>query len=194
MLAYCSGRASSRSREIRSRRFEKSSEGQKIMRILITGGCGFVGANLVARLSGQKDVTLRVFDNESLGKREHLGGLACDFVRGDLRDRAALDQALVDMDAVVHLAADTRVIDSIANPVFNLDVNVIGTVNLLEAMRARGIKRLVSASTGGAIIGKAEGPVHEKMVPSPLSPYGASKLAVEGYCSAYSECYGLRAL
>jgi UDP-glucose 4-epimerase len=164
------------------------------MRILITGGCGFVGANLVARLSGQKDVTLRVFDNESLGKREHLGGLACDFVRGDLRDRAALDQALVDMDAVVHLAADTRVIDSIANPVFNLDVNVIGTVNLLEAMRARGIKRLVSASTGGAIIGKAEGPVHEKMVPSPLSPYGASKLAVEGYCSAYSECYGLRAL
>lgn len=164
------------------------------MRILITGGCGFVGANLVAQLNGVGMNDIRVFDNESLGKREHLGDSKCEFVHGDLRDKAALLDAMKDIDAVVHLAADTRVIDSIANPVFNLEVNVIGTMNMLEAMRERGVKRLVNASTGGAIIGKAEGPVHEGMVPAPLSPYGASKLAVEGYCSAYSECYGIKSL
>lgn len=164
------------------------------MQLLITGGCGFIGANLIAQLNRRTSDKIRVFDNESMGRREHVAGLDCEFVHGDLRDRAALGAALEGVDAVIHLAADTRVIDSIADPVFNMEVNVIGSLNLLEAMRARKINRLVNASTGGAIIGKAEGPVHEKMVPAPLSPYGASKLALEGYSSAYSECYGLRAL
>lgn len=164
------------------------------MHILVTGGCGFVGANLVAQMSARPDIKIRVFDNESLGKREHLGSMDCEFIHGDLRDKSAVFDALEGVDAVVHLAADTRVIDSIVNPVYNLEVNVVGTINLLEAMRERKVLRIVNASTGGAIIGKAEGPVHEGMVPAPLSPYGASKLAVEGYCSAYSECYGVRAL
>jgi UDP-glucose 4-epimerase len=164
------------------------------MRVLITGGCGFVGTNLAALLHKRGGYAVRVFDNESLGRREHLGDTPVEFVRGDLRDRAALDQALDGIDAVVHLAADTRVIDSIADPRFNFDVNVLGTLNLLEAMRARGIARLANASTGGAIIGEAEPPVHEEMVPRPLSPYGASKLAVEGYCSAFAASYGLRAV
>jgi len=162
------------------------------MRVLITGGCGFVGANLVARLAADERTQIRVFDNESLGKREHLGSVPVEFICGDLRDRTALDAALADVDVVVHLAADTRVIDSIAEPRFNFEVNAVGSLNLLEAMRARGVVRLVNASTGGAIIGKAEGPVNEKMAPAPLSPYGASKLCVEGYCSAYAESYGLK--
>jgi UDP-glucose 4-epimerase len=163
------------------------------MHVLITGGCGFVGANLVAMMP-DADFRIRVFDNESLGRREHLDKVPLEFVRGDLRDRTALDAALDGIDAVVHLAADTRVIDSIADPRFNFEVNVIGSLNLLEAMRARGIGRLVSASTGGAIVGEVAPPVHEQMVPQPLSPYGAAKLAVEGYCSAFAGSYGLHAV
>ncbi|HMN72041.1 MAG TPA: SDR family NAD(P)-dependent oxidoreductase [Rhodoblastus sp.] len=164
------------------------------MQIMITGGCGFVGVNLVRKLVGRPGVRVRVFDNESLGKRAHLEGVECEFVHGDIRDRAALDAALRGVDTVVHLAADTRVMDSIADPVFNFQVNVEGSLNLLEAMRAAKVGRLVNASTGGAIIGAAVGAVNEKMVASPMSPYGASKLAVEGYCSAYSESYGVRSV
>lgn len=164
------------------------------MQIMITGGCGFVGVNLARKLIGRPGVRVRVFDNESLGKREHLEGVECEFIHGDIRDRAALDAALKGVDTVVHLAADTRVMDSIADPVFNFKTNVEGSLNLLEAMRAAKVGRLVNASTGGAIIGAAVGAVNEKMVAAPMSPYGASKLAVEGYCSAYSESYGVRSV
>jgi UDP-glucose 4-epimerase len=164
------------------------------MATLITGGCGFIGTNLVARLNGSGIGPVIVFDNESLGRREALAGLQARFIHGDLRDRAAIDAALEGVDAVVHLAADTRVIDSISDPMFNFETNVRGSLNLLEAMRARGIRRLVNASTGGAIIGEAKPPVHEAMVPKPMSPYGASKLAIEGYCSAYAGAYGLSAV
>jgi UDP-glucose 4-epimerase len=163
-------------------------------RILITGGCGFVGTNLVACLRTRSTVHIRVFDNEVLGRREHLGEFDGEFIHGDIRDAEAVDAALDGVDAVVHLAADTRVIDSIANPRFNFETNVVGTINLLEAMRRRRIGRLVNASTGGAIIGEVEPPVHEEMLPRPIAPYGAAKLAVEGYCSAYAGSYGLRTL
>jgi len=162
------------------------------MRVLITGGCGFVGANLIAHLNQAGGYAIRVFDNESLGRREHIAGLEAEFVHGDIRDRPALDKALAGMDAVIHLAADTRVMDSIAEPAFNFDVNVVGSFRLLEAMRAAGITRLVNASTGGAILGETLPPVHEEMVPRPLSPYGAAKLAVEGYCSAFGASYGMK--
>jgi UDP-glucose 4-epimerase len=166
----------------------------EIMRVLVTGGCGFIGANLARRLAGRRDVQLRVFDNESLGRRAFLGDFGGEFIHGDIRDRAALDRALDGMDAVVHLAADTRVIESIANPGLNFDINVVGSLNLLEAMRVKGIKRLINASTGGAILGDAVPPINERMPARPLAPYGASKLAVEGYCSAYAGSYGLEAL
>jgi UDP-glucose 4-epimerase len=162
------------------------------MRVLITGGCGFVGANLIAHLNAAGGHEVRVLDNESLGKREHIAGLDAEFVHGDIRDARALASALAGMEAVIHLAADTRVIDSIANPELNFDVNVIGTFRLLQAMREVGITRLVNASTGGAILGEVPPPVHEEMVPRPLSPYGASKLAVEGYCSAFAASYGFK--
>ncbi|WP_298166561.1 SDR family NAD(P)-dependent oxidoreductase [Novosphingobium sp.] len=163
------------------------------MRVLVTGGCGFIGANLVPRLAAA-GWEVRVLDNESMGRREHLDDFTGQFIHGDIRDPAALDVALAGVDAVVHLAADTRVIESIADPAFNFDVNVVGSFRLLEAMRARGIRRLVNASTGGAIIGAATPPVHEAMVPNPIAPYGATKLAVEGLCSAWSGSYGFSAL
>jgi len=160
------------------------------MKVLITGGCGFVGTNLCSVLGERPDVSLRVYDNELVGKRRDLQDFKGEFIHGDVRDRDALERAVEGMDAVVHLAADTRVIDSIANPAFNFDVNVQGGFNLLEAMRAKGVTRLVNASTGGAIIGEVPPPVHEDMVARPMSPYGAAKLMMEGYLSAYSGSYG----
>jgi len=162
-------------------------------KILVTGGCGFVGSNLVPRLE-KSGHWVRVLDSEALGRREHLGSFQGEFLRGDIRDSEALDQALHGIDAVIHLAADTRVIDSIADPLYNFEINVVGSLRLLQAMRARGVPRLINASTGGAIIGDAPPPVHEGLVPRPMAPYGASKMAVEGYLSAWSGSYGLRAL
>ena len=161
--------------------------------VLITGGCGFVGTNLTALLNEKGGYTVRIYDNETMGKRRHLDGLDAEFIRGDLRDRKSLDDALGGVDCVVHLAADTRVMDSIENPSYNFDVNVTGTFTLLSAMLNKGVSRIVNASTGGAIIGEAEPPVHESMLPQPTSPYGASKLAVEGYLSAFYGTYDFKA-
>lgn len=162
------------------------------MQVLITGGCGFVGANLIAYMNRIGGHRIRVIDDESLGKRHHIAGLDAEVIVGDIRDDAILARALDKVEAVIHLAADTRVLNSIENPVLNFEVNVIGSFKLMHAMRQRGIMRLVNASTGGAIIGEANPPVHEEMLPKPLSPYGASKNAVEGYCSAFQASYGFK--
>ena len=158
--------------------------------VLITGGAGFVGRHLAAHLTDQ-GAAVTVIDNESLGDRAHLDLDRVRFVAGDVRNRDELRAALTGQDAVVHLAADTRVMDSIENPAHNFDNNVIGTFNLLELCRELGVSRVVAASTGGAILGDVEPPVHEGMAPRPTSPYGASKLMLEGYLSAYSASYGL---
>jgi UDP-glucose 4-epimerase len=163
------------------------------MKVLVTGGCGFIGTNLVPHLHAAGHA-VRVLDSEVMGKRHHLGDFDGEFLHGDIRNAHDLDAALNGVDAVIHLAADTRVIESIADPALNFDVNVVGSFALMEAMRARSITRLVNASTGGAIIGDAEPPVHEDMVPRPIAPYGATKLAVEGLCSAYSASYGFKAV
>lgn len=162
------------------------------MQILVTGGCGFVGVNL-SHFFKSKGYRVRVFDNMRLGNPSHLEGLDVDLIEGDIRDVDAVRNAMDGMDAVVHLAADTRVIPSIEDPRFNFENNVVGTFNLIEAMRATGVNRLVNASTGGAILGEVDPPVHEAMVPEPISPYGASKLACEGYLSAYAGSYNIQA-
>ena len=159
-------------------------------KVLITGGCGFVGVNL-AHMLHELGREIRVIDNQSLGSRAHLEPLPVDFIDGDIRDADAVDRAVKGVDAVVHLAADTRVIPSIEKPAFNFENNVVGTFNILEAMRRHEVPRIVAASTGGAILGEAEPPVHEAMVAEPISPYGASKLACEGYLSAFAGSYGI---
>ena len=159
--------------------------------ILITGGAGFIGRHLADHLVSRDDTAVTVIDNESLGDRKHLDLDKVRFIQGDLRSRDDLRAALEGRDAVVHLAADTRVMDSIENPQHNFDNNVIGTFNLLELCRELGVGRIVAASTGGAILGDVEPPVHEEMAPQPTSPYGASKLMLEGYLSAYSSSFGV---
>jgi UDP-glucose 4-epimerase len=158
--------------------------------VLITGGAGFIGRHLATHLTDH-DVAVTVLDNESLGDRRHLDLDRVRFVGGDLRSPDDVRTALAGQDAVVHLAADTRVMDSIEDPTHNFDNNVVGTFNLLNACRELGVSRVVAASTGGAILGEVDPPVHEEMAPMPTSPYGASKLMLEGYLSAYGSSYGL---
>ena len=160
-------------------------------KVLVTGGAGFIGRHLVAHLADRGDVAVTVLDDESLGDRRCLDLDRVRFRAGDVRSREDLRGALDGQDAVVHLAADTRVVDSIEDPAHNFATNVVGTFHLLELCRELGVSRVVAASTGGAILGDVEPPVHEGMAPRPTSPYGASKLMLEGYLSAYSASYGV---
>jgi UDP-glucose 4-epimerase len=159
--------------------------------ILVTGGAGFVGATLVRRLvtSGYR---VRVLDNLSTGDPAHLDGVDAELVKGDIRDVAALDDAVNGMAAILHLAAAGSVIGSVQDPVMNFEVNVIGTFRVLDAARRAGVERVVLASTGGALIGDATPPVSERSLPKPISPYGAGKLAGEGYAHAFAKTYGVR--
>lgn len=157
---------------------------------LITGGCGFIGVNLISRLVAE-GASVRILDNLSLGKREEVDPLGVDLQVGDIRDLPAVAAACKGVDVVVHLAAHTRVVESVTSPELNFEINAIGTMNVLRACREAGVKKLIFASTGGAILGEQEPPVHEGMVPRPISPYGAGKLVGEAYCSAYCGAYGL---
>jgi UDP-glucose 4-epimerase len=159
-------------------------------RVLVTGGAGFVGATLVRRLAGRGH-SVRVFDNYSTGDPGQLAGVDAELVEGDIRDVASLDAALTGMQDVVHLAAAGSVVMSVEDPVSNFDVNVVGTFRVLDAARRAGAERVVLASTGGALIGNATPPVSESSLPRPISPYGASKLAGEGYACAFAHAYGL---
>ncbi|MFY9849276.1 MAG: NAD-dependent epimerase/dehydratase family protein [Trebonia sp.] len=159
--------------------------------VLVTGGAGFVGATLVRRLvaSGHR---VRVLDNLSTGDPVHLAGVDAELVKGDIRDADTLDDALRGMTAIIHLAAAGSVVGSVADPVANFEANVIGTFRVLDAARRGGVTNVVQASTGGALIGDATPPVSERSLPKPISPYGASKLAGEGYAHAFAKTYGIR--
>ncbi|HEY7264439.1 MAG TPA: NAD-dependent epimerase/dehydratase family protein [Trebonia sp.] len=159
--------------------------------VLVTGGAGFVGATLVRRLvaGGHR---VRVIDNLSTGDAAHLTGVDAELVKGDIRDADALDDAIRGATAVIHLAAAGSVIGSVQDPVANFEANVLGTFRVLDAARRGGVTNVVQASTGGALIGDATPPVSERSLPKPISPYGASKLAGEGYAHAFAKTYGIR--
>jgi UDP-glucose 4-epimerase len=179
---------------------------------LITGGCGFIGLRMVRHLLKQENQHIRILDNLSVGTREDLAKIS-EFVEGspkdsfssahsekpvqlivgDILDETLVLQTLKDVDVVVHLAANTGVGPSVEDPRSDCLTNVIGTFNLLEAARSAQVKRLVFASSG-APVGEANPPIHEELAPHPVSPYGASKLAGEGYCSAYYRTFGLEAV
>ncbi len=179
------------------------------MKWLITGGCGFIGSALAARLAADGGHRLRVFDNLSVGRLEDLTRLgvavrrtadSTSFPRpgdpvqavvGDVTDREQIGTAAEGADVVVHLAAATGVMPSVADPISDCHSNVLGTLHALEAARIQGVPHFVFASSG-APLGEQEPPIDERKVPRPSSPYGASKLAGEGYCSAYARSFGIQ--
>lgn len=163
------------------------------MRVAVTGGLGFIGTTLVAKLTNEFNSEIRILDNNSNPSGDLEITENIEILEGDIRDNDSLSRLLDGVDAVVHLAAHTRVMDSIEDPALNFDINTVGTFKLLEKMREHGVTRYVGASTGGAILGEAEPPINEEMPAKPASPYGASKLAAEGYCWAYAQSYGINA-
>jgi UDP-glucose 4-epimerase len=161
------------------------------MKVLVTGGAGFIGSNLVRHLVSAQQHEIAVLDNLSVGLTEHGLPREARFLHGDFTDRETLAQALRGVDVVVHLAALSGVIDSIEDPGPSFKVNVAGSFRLLELARRLGVRKVICASTGGALLGDVAPPISESHAPTPLSPYGASKLAMEGYCSAFAGAYGL---
>lgn len=175
---------------------------------LITGGCGFIGINLIAYLLKiDPKINIRILDNLSVGTIEDLSEV-CNFkiisyneieqspdkielVVGDIKDFEICFNACKNIDVVIHLAANTGVAPSVEDPRKDMETNVIGTFNMLEASKRNDIKKFIFASSG-APLGEVEPPIHEEIAPKPVSPYGASKLAGEAYCSAYFRTFGLK--
>ena len=179
-----------------------------VLNWLVTGGCGFIGTALIQALEDEHGV--RVVDNLTVGDREDLA-TAADFIEkssgdpgpidpngpvelvvGDIKDAGLALRAAEGADVIVHLAANTGVMPSVEDPRADCEANVFGTLNFLEAARHQGVGRFVFASSGGTVIGEADPPIHEEMAPHPVAPYGASKLAGEGYCSAYFQTFDIQ--
>ena len=157
------------------------------MRTLITGGAGFLGSALANRLAGEGHTVL-VLDDLTAGDARQLGP-AVLLTRGDVRDVPKLWSLLQQVDCVYHLAARVRVPESIYYPRDYNEVNVGGTVSVMEAMRDTGVRRVVFASSAALYGEQAEQPIKESQPPRPNSPYGVSKIAAEYYVSTLGALY-----
>ncbi|MEW6051939.1 MAG: SDR family oxidoreductase [Candidatus Zixiibacteriota bacterium] len=160
------------------------------MKYLITGGAGFIGSNIARKLL-EDGHRVRVLDNFSSGKEDNLAEIINDIelVEGDIRDFWTVLRAVAGIDYVLHQAALPSVPRSVANPLTSNAVNIDGTLNVLEASRNAGVKKFVMASSSSIYGESEELPKHEKMVPSPLSPYAITKLTNEYYLKVYWELY-----
>lgn len=162
------------------------------MRVLVTGGAGFIG-NHVCRLLANRGHEVIAFDNMSTGSIASLLDVNVEVIVGDVRDPGALSDACLGTDALVHLAAVASVSQSIERPTEVHDVNVTGTVNALDAARRHGAHFVLTSSA--AVYGHPLiSPIREEFPTAPVSPYGASKVAAEGYGLAYAAAYGLPVL
>jgi len=166
------------------------------MRALVTGGAGFIGSHLVDALLDRGD-EVAVVDDLSTGKRENLAGAlarGAELHEVDIRDAPALRDLVAARrpDIVFHLAAQMDVRKSIEDPAWDAGINVVGTINVLEASRLSDVRRVVNTSTGGAIYGDVDVmPTPESVPPRPMSAYGQSKFCAEAYCGWYERLYGL---
>src|SRR5260370_17773966 len=155
------------------------------MGVVVTGGVGFRGANLVQHLSANSAYDIVVLDNLSAGQRRPIFPRGVQFTCGDFTDKATVTECLQGVDTVVHLAALSGVIDSVEDPRPSFEVNVAGSFQLLVLARAANVRRLINASTGGALLGEAASPLSEVLAPSPHTPYDYSNISAVGSCSAY---------
>jgi UDP-glucose 4-epimerase len=163
------------------------------MQVLITGGAGFIGANL-SRALGNAGHSVTVLDDLSTGLAENLDGTDADLVVGSILDTGTLARTAEPVDSIVHLAARPSVPRSIVDPVASHLVNATGTVNVLEAARRDGGRHVTCAGSSSVYGANPVLPKHEDLAPRPLSPYAASKLATEAYTLAYAHSYDLPTL
>ena len=162
------------------------------MNYLITGGAGFIGSNLAHELVKRGD-SVRILDNFSSGRIVNIESIMnkIELVEGDIRDVWTVGEAMKDIDFVLHHAAMPSVVKTVQNPLTANAVNITGTLNVLEAARQAGVKRVVFACSS-AIYGDSEVlPKVETMKPEPMSPYAINKLSGEQYCQVYHQLYGL---
>jgi UDP-glucose 4-epimerase len=164
------------------------------MKVVVTGGAGFIGANLCRELGARPGISRVVaLDNLSTGSADNLAGGPVELVEGSILDRPLLGEVVDGADAVVHLAARPSVPRSIADPVASHDANATGTLYVLEACRQAGAYAVVASSS--SVYGSVTDlPKHEDLATRPLSPYAASKLATEAYALAYAAAYSLPTL
>jgi UDP-glucose 4-epimerase len=170
----------------------------KPIKWLITGGCGFIGTNLIKVLLKEGGHHIRVLDNLSVGTRDDLASVVknsskVELIIGDIENSETCIDAAKDIDVIVHLAANTGVGPSVEDPRADMEANIFGIFNMLESARHNSVKRFIFASSG-APVGECTPPIHEELAPHPVSPYGASKLAGEGYCSAYYRTFGIETI
>jgi nucleoside-diphosphate-sugar epimerase len=163
-----------------------------VTRYLVTGGAGFIGSHIVEALLDQ-GADVRVLDNFSTGKRENLSGLSdkLEVWEGDLRDHAAVEAAVRDVQAIFHQAAFISVPESMEKPQECFDVNVAGTIALFEAARLAGVRRVVFASSAAVYGESGDLPLLEDTPTQVLSPYAASKRTVEVYAQMYTQALGM---
>ena len=160
------------------------------MKYLVTGGAGFIGSHIARHLAMQgEDVT--VLDNFSTGKHANINDLPVTLIEGDIVDASCVREAVKDVDIVFHQAALCSVERSMKDPTSTHLVNATGTLNVLEACRQEGVRRVMFASSSSVYGNTQILPKDEKMIPSPISPYAISKLIGELYCKAYWEQFGL---
>ena len=165
------------------------------MKYLVTGGAGFIGSNIVEELL-KLGHTVRVIDNFSTGKRENIKPFEKDIelIEGDIRSYHIVQQAVKGVEVVLHQAALPSVPRSINDPITTNEVIVTGTLNILQAARDAGVRRIVYASSSSIYGDNPELPKHEGMIPNPLSPYAVAKLAGEKYCLVFNRIYGLETI
>jgi UDP-glucose 4-epimerase len=159
-----------------------------VTRVLVTGGAGFIGSNLVRSLIERGD-EVRVLDNFSTGNRANLDGLDVDVVEGELRSYERVHNAVRGVEVVFHLGALGSVPRSVQDPLTSSAVNIEGTLNVLLAARDEGVRRVVYSSSSSVYGTRRELPVSEDQAPDPLSPYGVAKLAAERFCVSFSRVY-----
>jgi len=162
----------------------------QILKILVTGGAGFIGSNIAYSLQ-KKGIDTIIFDNLSSGYKENITP-GVEFVEGDVRDRIAVEKAISNCNLVLHLAASVGNKRSIDDPLADSETNLIGTLNILEAAKRHNIKRIVFSSSAGIFGELKELPIAEDHPQDPDSPYGASKLAAEKMCLVYNKLYGMK--
>jgi nucleoside-diphosphate-sugar epimerase len=162
------------------------------MRYLITGGAGFIGSNIAIEIVRRGD-TVRILDNFATGRAVNLEAIQnqVELVEGDIRDFWTVSAAMEGVDYVLHQAALPSVPRSVKNPLTSNAVNIDGTLNILEAARQAGVRRVVFACSSSVYGESATLPKVETMKPDPMSPYAVTKLTGEEYCKVYFRLYGL---